>query len=114
MASSERRRRNDLSCARRSELDALGFVDTFSLQEYVVTGTIVRYFLSYPHKWQIFALSDRDDEAAIRIGESTSRPDYNKIAEVLEANRVKPKLFRDAGQAKPLVQGSITIFYEDD
>ncbi|KAH8060831.1 hypothetical protein JL721_9054 [Aureococcus anophagefferens] len=73
-------------------MDELGFVDVFSLQEYVTTGTQVRIFLSYPHDWQIFALSDRDDEPAVKLGESKERPDYNVIAEVLAANKIEPKI----------------------
>ena len=95
------------------KMDDLGFADVFSLQEFVTTGTQVRIYLSYPYKWQIFALSDRDDEAAVKLGESDERPDYNVIAEVLLANKIEPKIFRDVGRGKPLVQGAIKTFYED-
>ena len=72
-------------------MDALGFRDTFSLQEFVVTGSQVRIFRAYPYDWQIFALSDRDDEPAVKLGECPERPDYNVIAKVLEANSIVPK-----------------------
>mmetsp|Transcript_8006 Transcript_8006/g.23889 ORF Transcript_8006/g.23889 Transcript_8006/m.23889 type:complete len:318 (-) Transcript_8006:20-973(-) len=96
-----------------SKLDSLGFQDTFSLQEFVVTGTQVRIFRAYPFDWQIFALSDRDDEPAVKLGECPERPDYNVIAEVLEANSIVPKLFRDIGRGKKLVQGVIETTYGD-
>ena len=95
-------------------MNTMGFRDTFSLQEFVVKGTLVRIFLAYPFGWRIFALSDRDDEAAISLGSSgDTRPDYNIIAEVLEANAIEPKIFRDVGRGKALVQGSIATVYED-
>jgi len=95
-------------------MDSLGFQETFSLQEFVVTGTQVRIFKAYPFGWRIFALSDRDDEPAISLGSSgETRPDYNVIAEVLEANKISPKIFRDVGRGKALVQGVIDVTYED-
>ena len=95
-------------------MDSLGFEETFSLQEFVVTGTQVRIFKAYPFGWRIFALSDRDDEPAISLGSSgADRPDYNVIAEVLEANKISPKIFRDVGRGKALVQGVIDVTYED-
>ena len=95
-------------------MDSLGFQETFSLQEFVVTGTQVRIFKAYPFGWRIFALSDRDDEPAISLGSSgADRPDYNVIAEVLEANKISPKIFRDVGRGKALVQGVIDVTYED-
>ena len=39
-----------------------------------------------------FALSDRADEPAVKLGESKERPDYNVIAEVLAANKLEPKI----------------------
>ena len=50
---------------------------------------------------------------AVKLGESDERPDYNVIAEVLLANKIEPKIFRDVGRGKPLVQGAIKTFYED-
>ena len=74
----------------------------------------MRIFKAYPFGWRIFALSDRDDEPAISLGSSgDSRPDYNVIAEVLEANKISPKIFRDVGRGKALVQGVIDVTYED-
>ena len=34
----------------------------------------------------------RDDEPAVKLGESKERPDYNVIAEVLAANKIEPKI----------------------
>ena len=39
-------------------MDSLGFEETFSLQEFVVTGTQVRIFKAYPFGRRIFALSE--------------------------------------------------------
>ena len=69
--------------------------------------------LAASQDWQIFALSDRDDEPAVKLGECPERPDYNVIAEVLEANSIVPKLFRDIGRGKKLVQGVIETTYGD-
>jgi hypothetical protein len=91
----------------------LGFRETFSLQEFVVSGTQVRIYLAYPYRWQIYAPSDANDEPAVKLGECDARPDYNVIAKVLTANAIEPKLYRDLNRGKALVQGAITAFYED-
>ena len=52
-----------------------------------------------------------DDGTSVRLGESVERPDYNKIAELLDANGVRPKYTRDLGQGKPLTQDLITTMY---
>ena len=96
------------------ELADLGFASTFSLQEIVVKGTRVRYFLAYPYAWQIYAISDADDEPPIRLGEDSQRPDYNKVSAVLDANRISPKLLRDTGKAKRLVAAEIKVLYEPE
>ena len=39
------------------------------------------------------------------------RPDYNVIAEVLEANKISPKIFRDVGRGKARWSGVIDVTY---
>lgn len=90
-------------------LDVLGFADVFAYEQYVVKGNNCQYFLSYPYAWQIYV--DGDDGTSVRLGESVERPDYNKIAELLDANGVRPKYTRDLGQGKPLTQDLITTMY---
>mmetsp|Transcript_23122 Transcript_23122/g.71479 ORF Transcript_23122/g.71479 Transcript_23122/m.71479 type:complete len:179 (+) Transcript_23122:150-686(+) len=96
-----------------ASMDELGFEDTFSLQEFVVTGTQVRIFKAYPFGWRVFAISDADEPAVLLGDAGATRPDYNVIAEVLAANKIEPKIFRDVGRGKPLVQGAIGTRYED-
>merc|ERR1719453_1099879 len=87
-------------------LDELGFQDTFSLQSLVIRGSEMFYFKSYPNDWRVFIVGD--DDAAVYIGETKERPDYNKIDDVLEANGVAPKFQRDLNMSSPLTQASIT------
>ena len=61
----------------------------------------------------MFALSDADEPAVLLGDSGDTRPDYNVIADVLAANKIEPKIFRDVGRGKPLVQGAIETLYED-
>lgn len=62
--------------------EEIGFVDTFSLQSFVVRGSEVKYYKTYPFDWRIFVVGDEGED--IYLGESKSRPDYNKIDALLE------------------------------
>lgn len=90
-------------------LAELGFQDTFSLQQYVIRGTEVKYYKSYPSDWQIFVTGD--DDEPIFLGSSPERPDYNRIDEVLESNGVAAKYSRDLDLQPKLTADSITKFY---
>ena len=62
--------------------EEIGFVDTFSLQSFVVRGSEVKYYKTYPFDWRIFVVGDEGED--IYLGESKARPDYNKIDALLE------------------------------
>ena len=76
-------------------------------------STQVRIFKAYPFGWRVFAISDADEPAVLLGDAGATRPDYNVIAEVLAANKIEPKIFRDVGRGKPLVQGAVGTRYED-
>lgn len=91
--------------------EEIGFVDTFSLQSFVVRGSEVKYYKTYPFDWRIFVVGDEGED--IYLGESKSRPDYNKIDALLEENGVALKYVRDMGSKAKLTKDSISIFYKD-
>ena len=94
-------------------MDALGFEETFSLQEFVVTGTQVRIFKATRSGGGFLLLSTVMMNPLPPLGSSGDiRPDYNVIAEVLEANKISPKIFATSGRGK-LGPWVIDVTYED-
>uniref|UniRef100_A0A7S2HIP4 DUF1995 domain-containing protein n=1 Tax=Octactis speculum TaxID=3111310 RepID=A0A7S2HIP4_9STRA len=93
-----------------NELDDLGFVSTFILEQYVIRGSELKYFLAYPSKWQIYITGDEGEP--IFLGESTTRPDYNKIDDLLQENKIAVKAARDLKQAPKLTPESIKVLYD--
>lgn len=94
-----------------SELDDLGFTSTFILEQYVIRGSELKYFLAYPYDWKIYITGDQGE--SIFLGESKTRPNYNKVDDLLQANKVAVKAARDLNQAPKLTAESITVMYDE-
>ena len=92
-------------------LDKLGFQTTFALESYVIRGSELRYLLTYGNDWRIYITDD--DGEPLFLGESASRPDYNRIDALLEKNLVGQKVLRDLGTGAKLTSESIKVLYSD-
>mmetsp|Transcript_57742 Transcript_57742/g.130838 ORF Transcript_57742/g.130838 Transcript_57742/m.130838 type:complete len:113 (+) Transcript_57742:61-399(+) len=90
----------------------LGFETTFCLEQFVIRGTELKYYRSFPSAWHVFLTGDAGE--SIYLGCSgDKRPDYNKVENLLGANGVAVKYLRDLGKAEELTEASISVLYED-
>jgi hypothetical protein len=92
-------------------LDELGFQTTFALEAYVIRGSELKYLKTWGSDWKIYITDDEGQP--LFLGESTTRPDYNRIDDLLEKNLVAQKALRDLGTAPKLAQDSIKLLYGD-
>ena len=67
--------------------ETLGFVETYTLVEYVCRGSRICLHLSYPHGWTASYRNDSDEWVPMLSGQPT-RPTYQEIEVALQDNDV--------------------------